>query len=327
MSLHRLALIAYATVLMLIFVGAIVRGTGSGLGCPDWPFCYGRLVPPTTADQIDFTKLDLEKFRRKAAQHGQDPASITAESIRAEFNPTHTWIEYINRLSSTPVGLSVLALVIVAFRQRKQLPTVHLAAWFSLWIVLFNAWLGAKVVYSGLKPGIITLHMALAIVLLCVLVFIAWRTSQSSSSSYSPSSSPYKLALLLFLCVILEGILGSQVREMTDLLAKTHQGQPRSAWVAELEQSWVYLTHRSASWLILGLGTAFYIKNTPRTWLEKSILGIILAQMVLGIILAHVGIVPTAQILHIGLSALLVSGLFLWLLDHLDHHYLAVRSK
>ena len=161
MLLQRVACIAYATVLVLLFVGAIVRATGSGLGCPDWPFCYGRLVPPTSADQIDFAKLDLARFRKKAAQHGRDPASITPESIRAEFNATHTWIEYINRLTSLPVGFSVLALLVVSGMNLRTRPTVHLAAWLSLVLVGVNAWLGAQVVFSGLKPGVITLHMAL----------------------------------------------------------------------------------------------------------------------------------------------------------------------
>ncbi|MFP6881386.1 MAG: COX15/CtaA family protein, partial [Roseibacillus sp.] len=62
---QKLALAALISVLLLLFVGAIVRATGSGLGCPDWPTCWGKLVPPTKVEQIDFEKIDLEKFRRK----------------------------------------------------------------------------------------------------------------------------------------------------------------------------------------------------------------------------------------------------------------------
>ena len=85
-------------------------------------------------------------------------------------------------------------------------------------------------------------------------------------------------------------------------------------WVAELEQSWVYLAHRSFSWLIVGTAMLFYRKASQTTWLEKSIVGLVFAQMFLGIVLARVGILAVAQILHIGLSSLLVSGLCLWLL-------------
>ena len=71
---QRLAVIAFVTVEVLIFVGAVVRASGSGLGCPDWPFCYGCLVPPTKAEDINFDRLDIEKFRAKAARHGRQCA-------------------------------------------------------------------------------------------------------------------------------------------------------------------------------------------------------------------------------------------------------------
>lgn len=319
---QRIALIAFITVEILIFVGAIVRASGSGLGCPDWPKCYGRYIPPTSAEDIDFNHLNLEKFRAKAARHGRDPATITPESLRAEFDPVATWVEYINRLTSLPVGLSILVLLIASFGQiEKKRARVFFTSVASLALVLINAWLGAKVVFSGLKPGTITLHMALAILLQCVLVYTVWRAHDH------PWSLPWKrgphlglrlLAWALFLLIVIEGIMGSQVRELTDHLAHSHAGHARSEWVTELEQSWVYLAHRSFSWLILGVGLAFLELSRRHLrrigWLELSVFGLIFAQMLLGIVLAHVGIVAIAQVLHIGLSSLLVSALFLWLL-------------
>ncbi len=322
-SLQRLALTAFGTVMLLLFMGALVRVTGSGLGCPDWPFCYGRMVPPTQAEQIDFSKLDIERFRRKAVQHGRDAASITPASIRAEFNATHTWIEFINRLTSMPVGLSVLALLVAAWRKRRAFPSVLVAAVASFLLVGINAWLGAKVVFSGLKPGIITVHMALAVLLLLVLVYAAWRATDKPWSLTLKDESlgrrARKLGTLLLGLILLEGILGSQVREMTDQLAKLHYGQARDLWTAELEQTWVYLVHRSGSWLLLITSLLFYhqagrSQTAGAGWLEKSITGLVLAQMVLGVVLSHVGVLPTAQLLHVVLSSLLVSGLFLWLL-------------
>ncbi|TDU80987.1 cytochrome c oxidase assembly protein subunit 15 [Prosthecobacter fusiformis] len=320
---QRLALIAFITVEVLIFVGAVVRATGSGLGCPDWPFCYGCVVPPTSAEDIDFTKIDLEKFRAKAARHGRDPATITPETLKAEFDPVATWVEYINRLTSLPVGFSMLALLIASFGQiRLQRKRVFLASVTAFALVLINAWLGARVVFSGLKPGIITLHMALAILLQCVLVYTAWRANDRPWTlpwkNSLPSSRLRWLAWGLFALIVIEGVMGSQVRELTDHLAHTHAGEPRSQWVIELENSWVYLVHRSFSWLILVAGIAFLQLSrkhlTRAGWLEWSIISLIFSQMILGIVLAHVGIVGIAQVLHIGLSSLLVSALFLWLL-------------
>lgn len=319
---QRLALLAFITVEVLIFVGAIVRATGSGLGCPDWPFCYGCLVPPTSAEDIDFDRIDLDKFRAKAARFGRDPASITPETLKAEFDPVATWVEYLNRLTSLPVGLSMTILLAASWGQiRRRRARVFWSSLAAFALVLLNAWLGARVVFSGLKPGIITLHMALAILLQCVLVYTAWRANDHPwrlSWKKDPQASLRLLAWALFGLIVMEGVMGSQVRELTDHLAHSHVDQSRSEWVRELEQSWVYLVHRSFSWLILIAGIAFLKMSRSALarvgWLEGSVLCLILSQMVLGIVLAHVGIVGIAQVLHIGLSSLLVSGLFLWLL-------------
>lgn len=313
---QRLALIAFVSVEIVIFMGAIVRATGSGLGCPDWPFCYGCWVPPTSADQIDFTKLDIEKFRAKAVRHGRDPATITRESLRAEFNPVATWTEYLNRLSSLPLGFAMIVLLLSSFFQKRAVTVLSTVAAFAL--VIVNAWLGARVVFSGLKPGTITIHMALAILLQCMLVFTAWRgTNFPWRLEFTGSRRIVGIALALFALVVVEGIMGSQVREMTDELARTHAGHPRSEWVAELEQTWVYLVHRSFSWFILGFGF-WFLREAGRSlvrvgWLEKSIFGLVFSQMLLGVVLSKIGILSIAQILHIGLSSLLVSGLCLWL--------------
>jgi cytochrome c oxidase assembly protein subunit 15 len=368
---QRLALTAYICVEALLFVGAAVRASGSGLGCPDWPFCYGCWMPPTTAADIDFNKLDLAKFRAKAARLGRDPSTITVESLRASFDPVATWVEYLNRLTSLPVGVSVLILMVAsvvtcpmtrreksvvaavlsflaaliyikfgaiemlfaiaislivvtvasALALPRKIPVISFSSTAALLFVLINAWLGARVVLSGLKPGTITVHMALAILLLCVLVYTAWRGTETPWSVAAPGQAFRRgrmIAFVLFGLVVMEGIMGSQVREMTDELAMRHAGEQRALWVAELEQTWVYLIHRSFSWLLLGCAAGFAAlirKAQGRLrWLEKGIVVLVVAQMVLGVILAHAGILRVVQILHIGLSSVLVSGLFLWLL-------------
>jgi len=128
------------------------------------------------------------------------------------------------------------------------------------------------------------------------------------------------LGLSLFLLIIIEGMMGSQVREMTDMLKKSHGDAPRSEWIAELEHSWVYFIHRSFSWVILGvsfwwfaLGKSYRVGGVR--WPELLVISMVLSQMVLGIILSNVGILRVVQVLHIGLSSLLVCGMFVWLLS------------
>ena len=250
---QKLATAALVSLLVLMFVGAVVRVTGAGMGCPDWPKCWGCLIPPTRLEQVDFSKLPIEKFKHKAERMGRDPATITKESLRKEFNPRHVWTEFLNRLTSLPVGFFSLATFIAGFWQRSKRPLVFWLAFASLITVLVNAWMGARVVYSGLASGDITLHLALAMSLLGLLVYCAWRGTNAPWRIVMEEDRKSKLRLmvsLLLVIVVAEGILGSQVREMTDHLAKVHANAARETWAMELEHSWKYLVHRSFSWVV-----------------------------------------------------------------------------
>ena len=294
-------------------MGAIVRATGSGLGCPDWPKCWGELIPPTSLDQVDFDKLNIEKFQKK------NP-SITRESLAAEFNPVHVWVEFINRLVSLPVGLFTLSTFLLSFQFLRKQKRVFFGSFAALALVLTNAILGAIVVSSGLKPGVITLHMALAIILICVFVYIIYRGGQRLPSVNLGSQKGLlrSTLIILFVACVVEGIMGSQVREITDELALKYKDTPRNVWHEILEQKGIYLFHRSFSWIILVLGIFLFTKtrNANGDLAQLSIkvtFGVILAQMVLGVLMSHVSVHPVVQVLHIGLSSILIVALF-WLI-------------
>ncbi|MBK1817315.1 COX15/CtaA family protein [Luteolibacter yonseiensis] len=317
---QKLATGALVSVLVLMFVGAIVRVTGAGMGCPDWPTCWGCLIPPTKVEDVDFSKLPIERFKKKAANMGRDPDSISVESLRQEFNPRHVWTEFINRMSSMPVGFFSLATFIAAFWQRQKRPLVFWMAFTSLAVVLINAWMGARVVYSGLAPGVLTAHLALAMSLLGTLCYCAWRGTDDPwrIGMNTDALGKSRIAVTVLLAVILtEGILGSQIREMTDELAKSHSNAPRSSWIAELEHSWVYLFHRSFSWVVLVATLwAWALAKRHRVGgagkVERTVLGIVIAQMVLGLVMAQVHIYSWVQVLHVGLSAILLTFVWLW---------------
>jgi cytochrome c oxidase assembly protein subunit 15 len=318
---QKLAAAALVSVLLLMFVGAIVRVTGSGMGCPDWPTCWGCLIPPTSVEDVDFDKLPIERFQKKAERMGRDPSTITVETLRAEFNPRHVWTEFINRLFALPVGFFSLATFIAAFWQREKRPLVFWMAFGSLIVVLINAWMGARVVYSGLKPGVLTTHLALAMLLTGMLMYCAWRGTDRPWRVNMPAAPLARLrwaVTVLLAVIILEGVIGAQVREMTDELAKFHDNAPRSTWIGELEGSWKYLAHRSFSWAVLAAAFWAWVLTIRHRadgpgWVERTVLGIVLAQMALGLVMAQIHIYSWVQVLHVGLAAVLLSLVWLWL--------------
>jgi cytochrome c oxidase assembly protein subunit 15 len=318
---QKLASAALVSVLILIFVGAIVRVTGAGLGCPDWPKCWGCLIPPWKVEQVDLSRIDFEKFQRKAERLGRDPATVTPEHILESFNPRHVWTEFVNRLFSLPVGLFSVATMVAAFAQPRRRRIVWWTSLASLILVAANAVLGAMVVYSGLKPGVLTLHMALAMLLIGLLAYTAWRGNDQPWSLPMESGSVgwvRGLVLLLLGLIVIEGIMGTQIREMTDEMAKSHDGEPREAWIGELEVTWVYLIHRSFSWVIVVVSLLAWQRTRLAT---GGVIGkpaavflvLVGVQMVLGLIMSQIKVDAVAQVLHVGLAGIMLAAVVLWL--------------
>lgn len=318
---QKLAAAALVSVLFLIFVGAVVRVTGAGLGCPDWPKCWGCLVPPWKVEQVDLSKLDFEKFRNKAARLGRDPSTVTPEHILESFNPRHVWTEFINRLCSLPVGFFALATFVASFGRPRGQRVVLFTSMLCLLLVLVNAVMGAMVVYSGLKPGVLTTHMALAMLLITLQAYTVWRGSDQPASL--PVTGPARASarawvIGLFVLVVIEGIMGTQIRELTDEMAKFHGGAPREEWIGELEQTWVYVIHRSFSWLILvAVCVAWWLTREHsggRPGKAATVtLAIVGVQMVLGLIMARLHIHPVSQVLHVGLAGILLASCVFWI--------------
>lgn len=320
MLVNRLAWIALISVLVLVLAGATVRVTGAGLGCPDWPTCWGCLIPPTSVDQIDVEKLDLEKFKRQARRRGIDPDTITRETVLESFDPVHTWIEFGNRLTSMPLGSSTLLLAIASFWAKKNKWWIVALAWFALFDVLFNAYMGAVVVASGLQPGIITLHMALAFLLISVLVTIVWLSRREPDVHHLPKIQRRRLlivSIVFFACLFGEGLIGSQLREQTDELGKNIEGIPRSEWIEQIDSTMIFKIHRSFSWsLLITAGLMMYWSFTSQQkFLEpKIILALVVAMMIMGIVLGHIAIFEVVQVLHVGTTAVLLAVTWHWIM-------------
>ncbi|MBK1880904.1 COX15/CtaA family protein [Luteolibacter pohnpeiensis] len=315
---QKLATAALVALLGLMVVGAVVRVTGSGLGCPDWPMCWGCLIPPSSVDEINFSKLPMEKFKDAAAKEGLDRDTINEQSLRGEFNVRHAWTEYINRLSSGPVSLLTLATFIAAFRHRER-PLVFWMAFGAVLLLVANALVGAVVVSTLLKPAIITGHLALAMLMLGALAYCACRgTEDPWQIELKGGQKPLRIAVLLLLAVVVaEGFLGTQVRQMTDQMSRAHVHEPRSQWIGELEQSWKYLVHRSFSWAVLFVAIwAWLLSKRHRVGgpgrVEKAVLGVVIFQMLLGVIMSQIHIYAWVQVVHIGLASLLLALIWVW---------------
>ncbi|HMP29441.1 MAG TPA: COX15/CtaA family protein, partial [Saprospiraceae bacterium] len=190
-------------VFLVVLAGGVVRMTQSGMGCPDWPKCFGMWIPPISAEQLPD---DFEKY-------------LSKQDIDHTFNVYHTWIEYINRLLGALLGVWILIHLIWTLRIRKQLPSsVIITSVLMLLGVAFTGWLGKVVVDNNLAVVKITLHMVAALVLAVLPMYIlnVLKVKTNSVRSYNI----LWLWFFLLLCLI-QLYLGTSVRQEIDMVSKS----------------------------------------------------------------------------------------------------------
>jgi cytochrome c oxidase assembly protein subunit 15 len=179
---------SFILVLLVIFAGSMVRMTGSGMGCPDWPKCFGYLIPPTTEKDVfwksnfNYKKgvmiLRNEKFYSAKIDFLSSNEFMSSNWLEYtkhdynEFSVMNTWFEFINRFIGAIAGLSTLIMFLFSFNFLKTKPVVTIMSFIVLLSMLFQAWLGKLVVDSNLSPYKITVHMLMAIVILSLIIFI-----------------------------------------------------------------------------------------------------------------------------------------------------------
>lgn len=289
------------TLYLLVLIGGIVRATGAGMGCPDWPTCFGSWIPPTDVSQLPDNYKEI---------YG---AKLEGE---IEFNPVKTWIEYVNRLFGVFTGgwifLTLLASIPFLKSDRRSIFYLSLAAFL---LVAFQGWLGAKVVATELHPVMVTLHMLLAIVIIFVLLYAYAKVSYIDKLNVevvTGSRASLNLwVVIAILIVTIQLILGTQVREAVDLAVVSLGYEAREKWVEET--GLIYLVHRSFSIPVVLVVAGLYYQVKKQTtgngiinrlaWLMG---GVLLAEILTGVILGYFSIPAVLQPVHLTLAVMLL---------------------
>lgn len=279
----KISKLVLITLYLVILAGGIVRTTGSGLGCPDWPKCFGRWIPPSSVDELPANYKDRYKIAGKAI---------------ADFDAKKTWIEYLNRLFGALVGFFIL---IQAFAAKKYGAKIFSFSIFNLVLVGFQGWLGSVVVSTHLKPVIISLHMIFALFLLFNTHWILALLKES----LVPLKLRKPIFLFILIAVLIQILIGTQVRQFIDELIHLPSYPARSTWAESQLQNWTFWIHRSFSVVILFLTIHLYRKErlfSPTLY--------VLLMAITGIILYYFSFPKWAQPAHLLLSFVLACDLF-----------------
>ncbi|CAI8207852.1 MAG: Heme A synthase [Flavobacteriaceae bacterium] len=327
----RLVLINLVLVFLVIAAGAFVRMTGSGMGCPDWPKCFGYLIPPTERAQLEW---------KPQHQYKEGQVIIINESLRvvkkdfnsndtfdetqwapytkhdySVFNVYHTWIEFINRLLGALAGLATFGLLLASGLRWKQSKSLFMWSFLVVLGMGFQAWLGKTVVDSNLLPVKITIHMAMALLIVAFLI-VLWDRVQPEETSKNLQKRFVGLTFLALLLSLIQIAMGTQIRQFVD--TQMHQWnllQPEK-WL--LNSPLVFYIHRSFSLLILGvngfLGWQLW-KNKMHNPTLYWIIGCIGLEMITGASMYYFDFPIASQPIHLVLAALLFATQFYILLQ------------
>lgn len=241
-TFKRFGVATIVAVYLLILVGGIVRATGSGMGCPDWPKCFGTWIPPTHVDQLPLDYKEVFGAKLKG---------------EVEFNVFKTWTEYINRLLGVLIGflifLTFISSIYYYWRRDRKVVWITFGAFL---LVGFQGWLGSIVVSTELSPWMVTTHLLVAVVIVLALIWALVKAHRDEflETSHNPGLS-FSI-VILFLLSLGQFILGTRVREEIDKFNLS--GLERSSWIDFLSGS--FYIHIFAAVVVLLTHLFIYTK-------------------------------------------------------------------
>lgn len=308
---RRLGLLTIIAIYIVILAGGIVRASGAGMGCPDWPTCFGHWVPPTDVSQLP------ADYHEIYAQRGYQ---------NTEFNPLKTWTEYVNRLVGASTGLLVLLTAWSSRVFRKTDKTIFYLAVAGFLLIGFQGWLGATVVASNLKPLRITMHMLVALLIVALLIYTIARSQKTYLGQLDSRllSGKFKTVLMVAMAMtLLQVAMGTQVREAVDFIANEHSYIDRQYWRDDFPV--IFYVHRSFSSLIL-FTNLWLVWQLYRAVARDGLLmrigfglaGLVITAILAGVSLDRLGMPPIAQPIHL-LMANLIFGMQFFLFICLNY--------
>ncbi len=280
-------------VFLVILAGGIVRTTQSGMGCPDWPHCFGMWAPPFSASGLP---QDYKKY-------------LSKQDIDAVYNPAHAWTEYINRLITGALGILIVIHVIWSFKNFFN--SKRIIFWLSCLFLLgtvFEAWLGKLVVDTNLAVVKITLHMIAALFLAIIPVLILYKLNDEKTVYDKILSTLITVALVVLFIQI---IIGTDVREQVDEVSKSLAYEQRNTWLSHL--TGVFDVHKAFSIVVSLMVIIVFWRALSHVTLQRKamfLLIIVLLLMGAGISLATLSIPAFIQPVHLLLSSILFVSLF-----------------
>jgi heme a synthase len=318
-------------VYLVILAGALVRMTGSGMGCPDWPKCFGYYIPPTEIEQLTWSPnrifekgqviikdetlfVALSDFKTGNQFEAQNWVKYTKHDY-AKFNVYHTWIEYINRLVGALGGLFCLLMAALSFSYFKFDKKIPIFSWLVVFMMGFQAWLGKTVVDSNLAPFKITVHMVVALLIVALIVYIIFKSQKATSISTSSSKFPASLVVFAIVLTSIQIVIGTQVRQSIDEQVKNGVTQS-ILWLQN--PKWSFYIHRSFSILVfLVNGYLFFQNRKFNVGFSKinTVIALIGLEILTGIAMYYFDFPFASQPIHLAIASLLFGVQFYLVLE------------
>lgn len=326
---------ALATLVLCFFVilaGGIVRSTQSGMGCPDFPTCFGSAIPPTNLSQIIFepnTNYKKGQYMMYNDSLWSATQKFTSTTLfdrnnwkkderygKVNLQTYQTWIEFVNRLLGALLGLFAIIQVFLLFKKRdKESNAFKLAVAFLL-VVILTGLFGALVVKLNLQHYSVSVHLLLAIILtqiqLALLLTVAKQIFKKTTGSKAR-----RILVLLLIIVFVQTCFGTAVRMYIDDVSKSLDYEQRENWLTASNLPFAFLLHRSFSWFVFAaiLYSAWLCRKIDvlKMYFQRLI-AIALASATSGIILYYIDFPRLAQPIHLLLASLAITQIVFMIL-------------